>query len=429
MNQEYLNRIQWYTNARFGMFIHWGAYAVPARGEWVRSNEELSVEDYQPSVDAFHPDAYDPKAWAKAAKKAGMKYAVMTAKHHDGYCMFDTKTTDYSSMHYCHRDFIREYIEAFRNEGLKVGLYYSLIDWHHPDFPHYGDRHHPERNNVKWKDAVHHFDTYLDYMFEQVRELCTNYGTIDILWTDFSYDDMTTEKWRGTELVKMIRSLQPDIILNNRIEVSGEGFGSLLDEEPRITSGDFVSPEQIIPPAGIRNVRNEPVAWEACVTMNGSWGYTREDHWFKNSRMCIRKLVECVSKGGNLLLNVGPDEHGCIPEESLHILAEIGEWMDRNSASVYDCTFSGMNKPENGRITRNGKHLYYHIMDAPIGYIPLEGIKAEEIDHMTLLHDQRELKIAKTWITDNYPDVVFVSLGPDPLLPDETDTVIEVILK
>ena len=429
MNKEYEKRMQWYRNARFGMFIHWGVYAVPARGEWVRSDEQISLEDYQPYVDAFHPDDFHPEVWAEAAKNAGMKYVVFTAKHHDGFCMFDTKTTVYSSMHTCGRDYVREVLDAFRAAGIRTGLYYSLLDWSHPDYPHYGDRHHPERKNEAFKNTKHDFENYLVYMTEQIRELCTNYGKIDILWTDFSYDDMTCEKWHGTELVKMIRSLQPQIILNNRLEASGEGFGSLLSEHPLITSGDFVSPEQIIPPHGICNTSGEPVAWEACITMNNHWGYCRKDHWFKSSSMIIRKLVECVSKGGNLLLNVGPDEHGRIPEESLRILEETGKWMKKNSASVYGCTFSGIPKPETERITKKGNILYYHVTEAPVGYIPLPGICADDVEKIILLDDQRELKVEQTWITDNYPEIVFTSLGENPLLPDETDTVIEVTLR
>ena len=200
-SETYLQRIKWYKEARFGMFIHFGAYSVPARGEWVRSYEQLSIEDYQKYVDAFNPDDCDMEKWAKMAKNAGMKYAVLTAKHHDGYCMFNTQLTDYKSS----RDFVEEFVNAFRKEGLKVGLYFSLIDWHHQDFPHYKDRQHPERNNEKFKDVYHDFNNYLNFMHGQVNELCTNYGKIDIMWFDFSYDKMTGEKWQATKLVQMVR--------------------------------------------------------------------------------------------------------------------------------------------------------------------------------------------------------------------------------
>lgn len=181
-----------------------------------------------------------------------MRYAVLTAKHHDGFCLFDSKLTDYKSTNTkAGRDLVREYLEAFRAEGLKVGLYYSLLDWHHPDYPHYGDLHHPMRNHPECGNENRDFNRYLDYMHGQVRELCENYGKIDIMWFDFSYGEMTGEKWKAAELVNMVRSLQPDIILDNRLEVSGEGFGSLATDAPTVYSGDFVSPEQIIPPNGL----------------------------------------------------------------------------------------------------------------------------------------------------------------------------------
>jgi len=174
-----MGKTDWFTESRFGMFIHWGLYAIPARGEWVRSFERISNEDYQKYFDAFNPAGYDPASWARAAKNAGMKYAVMTAKHHDGFCLFDSKLTEYKSTNTsCKRDLIREYIDAFRAEGIKIGLYYSLIDWHHPDYPHYGDAYHPMRGNEKFKDAKHDFNNYLSYMHGQVEELCVNYGKI-----------------------------------------------------------------------------------------------------------------------------------------------------------------------------------------------------------------------------------------------------------
>ena len=270
--EAYNKRIEWFKEARFGMFIHWGLYSIPARGEWVRSTEQMSIEDYQEYFDEFNPIDYNPKEWARMAKEAGMKYVVLTAKHHDGFCLFDSQYTEYKATNTkAGRDLIREYVDAVRAEGLKVGLYYSIIDWHHPDFPHYGDRQHPMRNNEAYKDVVHNFDNYLDYMHKQVRELCTNYGQIDLLWFDFSYDHLRGEAWRATELVNMIRELQPNVIMDNRLEVSGEGYGSLATNNPQVYSGDFVSPEQIIPLEGIRDEAGRPVMWEACITMNNNW--------------------------------------------------------------------------------------------------------------------------------------------------------------
>ena len=267
--EAYQRKMKWFVNDRFGMFIHWGLYAIPSRGEWVRSTERISNEEYEPFFEEFNPIDYDPKAWAKAAKEAGMKYAVLTAKHHDGFCLFDSKYTDYKATNTpAGRDLVREYVDAFRAEGLKVGLYYSLIDWHHPDYPHYGDRQHPMRDNEAYKDHQYNFDNYLKYMHAQIEELCTNYGKIDIFWFDFSYDNLRGEAWKATELVRMIRSHLPDVIIDNRLEVSGEGFGSLVTDSPSEYSGDFVSPEQIIPPYGILDEKGRPVVWEACITMN-----------------------------------------------------------------------------------------------------------------------------------------------------------------
>lgn len=424
-------RTHWFTHDRFGMFIHWGLYAIPARGEWVRSTEQISIEDYQQYFDEFNPQNYDPAAWAKAAKNAGMKYAVMTAKHHDGFCLFDSGLTDYKSTNTpCGRDLIREYIDAFRAEGIRVGLYYSLIDWHHQDYPHYGDSNHPMRNNEKYKDVKHDFDNYLRYMHGQVEELCSNYGKIDLFWFDFSYGSLTGEAWKATELVRMIRKYQPEVLIDNRLEVSGEGFGSLLTGNPSEYSGDFVSPEQIIPPYGIRNTDNEPVVWESCITMNNNWGFAQADKYFKPADMIIKKLVECVSKDGNMLLNVGPDANGSIPDESLAILSSIGRWMRQNHKSIYGCGYSDMEKPEYGRITKNNETntLYYHVMENQVGFLPLIGINREQIKKIRLLPTGSELKIADNWITSNYKHIPFVSFGQSPLLTDQIDTVIEVEL-
>ena len=196
--EERTKRTEWYRDARFGMFIHWGLYAIPARGEWVRSVEEIPKEEYDPLIREFSVENYDPKIWAKLAKEAGMKYAVLTAKHHDGFCLFDTQLTDFKSTNApCHRDLVREFLDAFRAEGIRVGLYYSVIDWRHPDFPHYSDRNHPMRNRPEYSNENRNFDRYLDYMFGQIRELLTNYGKLDLMWFDFSYDNMKNETWKG----------------------------------------------------------------------------------------------------------------------------------------------------------------------------------------------------------------------------------------
>ena len=420
----YEARVRWFREARFGMFIHWGLYALPARGEWVRSIEKMPESEYLPYFNRFSAPDFDPRAWAKLAKAAGMKYAVLTAKHHDGFCLFDSQYTDYKSTNTPFgRDAVREFLDAFRAEGLKVGLYYSLLDWHHPDYPHAGDPNHPDREVPGITNEGRDFDRYLDYMHAQVRELCTHYGKIDIFWFDFSYGDLKGEAWRGTALTRMVRSLQPGVLIDNRLEGSGEGQGSLLSGHPTECSGDFACPEQIIPPEGLVDANGDPVTWEACVTMNNHWGYCADDPWFKPSGMLIRKLVECVSKGGNLLLNVGPDERGRIPVESQRILREIGQWMDQNSESIYGCGKADLPKPEYGRLTCKGDTLYYHLMDAPIGYVLLPGVKRGE-ESAYWLATGEEANTDSAWISGNYPGMAFVNLGENPVLPDPADTVL-----
>lgn len=426
----YEKRMQWFVQARFGMFIHWGLYAVPARGEWVRSNERMPEEKYMPFFREFDPSAADPKAWVQAAKEAGMGYVILTAKHHDGFCLFDSELTDFKSTNTpMGRDIVREFLEAGREAGLKVGLYYSLIDWHHPDFPHYGDRYHPMRSDPAASNEERDFERYLAYMHGQVKELCTRYGRLDVLWFDFSYNQLRGEAWRANELADMVRTLQPGILLNNRLEVSGEGFGSLAQGEPAPCHGDFVSPERMVPPEGLFDPQGRPLYWETCTTMNHSWGYCAGDLWYKPASLLLKKLVECVSKGGNFLLNVGPDGNGRIPRQAMDTLKYLGQWMQINGESIRGCGPSGMEKPEWGRITRRENVLYLHIYENALGPLPLYGIPAEKIRAMRLLQDGREIPLSVSWVHSDYPDMAFADLGPDPVLPDGDDTVLKVLLE
>ena len=426
----YRKRVDWFCKARFGMFIHWGLYSIPGRGEWVRSDEEMPEEAYLPYFENFDPRDFNPTAWAKAAKAAGMGYVVLTAKHHDGFCLFDSALTDFKSTNTPFgRDAVAEFLEAVRAEGLKAGLYFSLIDWHHPDYPHYGDKFHPMRNNPAAQNAHRDFDRYLDFLHGQIREICTNYGKLDLLWFDFAYDNLRGEAWRGTELMDMVRSLQPDVLIDNRIEVSGEGFGSLYQCAPTPYHGDFVTPEKMIPPQGIRDVRGNPMVWESCITMNNNWGYCPQDHNFKPAPLLIKKLVECVSKGGNMILNVGPDGDGKIPAESLEILAGIGAWMDKNSESICNCGPAALDKPEFGRITQKGTRLYFHIFENTLGPLPLMGLQKEQVASLRLLASGRSIPISTSWVHSDYPEILFADLGSNPVLPDPVDTVLEVCLK
>jgi len=419
MTKEYM---QWYLEARFGMFIHWGIYAIPARGEWVKQVESIHDSEYQSYFETFNPIHYNPQEWAQLARNAGMKYAVMTSKHHDGFCLFDSKYTDYKATNTpAGRDLVKEYVEAFREEGLKVGFYYSLLDWHHPDYPVAGDRIHPMRSHPDYQSHKGNLPRYADYVRNQVEELLTNYGKIDIIWFDFSYDDMRGEAWKATELVEMVRELQPGIIIDNRLG------GNIKAAEPEIYAGDFASPEQIIPPEGIVNELGEPVPWEACITLNDHWGYHSQDDNWKSPKTVVRALVECVSKGGNLLLNVGPTAKGEIPPESIDVLEAVGEWMHANGESVYGCGNTGMPKPEWGRWTTKSNRLYAHIFERGIGSINLRGLE-DKVDYARLLEDDSEVLLTHPWNTDDFPHDVFISFTT-PELPDDRDTVVELVFK
>lgn len=356
-------RMAWWREARFGMFIHWGLYAIPAgvwKGQelnkwphcatWTRNIFSIPTAEWEPLIKKFDPVSYNPRDWAKLAKTAGMKYAVITAKHHEGFCLFDSKLTDFTSMHApAHRDLIKEWLDAFRAEGIRVGFYYSLIDWRHPDYPVAGDSLHPERARPEALAQKRDLNKYLDYMHAQVRELMTNYGTIDVLWFDFSYDKLHGEAWRGTELMKMVRSLQPQIIVNDRVGVGG----------------DFTTPEQTIPANGTGK------DWETCMTINGTWGYRSGDQNWKSSKSLIRNLVDIASKGGNYLLNVGPTADGVIPKASVDRLADVGRWMQVNGESIYGTSASPFSQsPTWGRCSKkllpNGNmRLYLFVFDWP----------------------------------------------------------------
>jgi len=408
---DHARRIQWFTHARFGLFIHWGVYAIPARGEWYRSHAQLPQEAYDPYLQEFNPTEYDPAAWARAAKRAGMQYAVLTTKHHDGFCLFDSALTDYKATNTpAGRDLVQEYVDAFRAEGIKIGFYHSLIDWKHPGYPAWQDQTHPQRNDPAYENHPHDFDSYITYLHGQVRELLTNYGKIDIMWFDYSYEGMASETWKAADLVKMIRTLQPDIIINDRLERTS--FSTLKTAQPEYFAGDFISPEQLLPPEGVFDEAGHRVPWEACVTMNQHWGYVNQPGGYKTPRMLVRKLIECVSKGGNLLLNVGPDAKGRFPAQSLATLQEIGDWMEQNNAAIYGCGYAGITKPDFGRVTRSengaGNKIYFHVTEPPIGLVSLTGIPVENVAKVRSLADGSELRIVNDFRNRHYKDVTFV---------------------
>jgi alpha-L-fucosidase len=420
-----VDRLAWWRDARFGMFIHFGVYATLGRGEWVRSREKISDEAYQVFVDRFNPRDFDARAMARLAKRAGMKYAVMTAKHHDGFCLWDTKTTNFSAPHTpVRRDLVREYVEAFRAEGLKVGLYYSLIDWHDPDYPHFGDRFHPMREEPSWRGRAHDFNKYLDRMHAQIKELVTQYGKLDIFWFDFSYDKMAGEVWRATKLVDMVRRAQPQAILNNRL--AGDGVSAGLGY------GDFVTPEQGIPETPSLDAQGRMLPWETCLTLNNSWGYNHKDAYWKSPKQVVGALVNAVSKGGNLLLNVGPDGRGRIPPESVRVLEEVGAWLASNGDSIYGAGPADMAKPDWGRFTKKGKVLFAHVTDPPIGHLRLPGLR-EKVVAARVLGDGAQAYLATEFWGTTSGDGVWLNLT-EPThhtypMPDPIDTVFSIELR
>ena len=432
----------WFMHDRFGMFIHFGLYSVAGRHEWMKHIECTTDEVYDKYLERFNPDLFDPKEWARQAKAAGMKYAVLTTKHHEGFCLFDSQYTDYKITNTPYgKDLVREYVEAFREAGIKVGLYYSLIDWHHPDFTI--DWLHPRRfdPDAEEKSARCNFANYIEYMHNQVREIMTNYGKIDILWFDFSYKKpgygtldskekplpwmkgKAKEEWQSERLIKMVRELQPGIIINNRADVEQ----------------DTVTPEQSQPVCWPRHKETgEKMVWEVCQTFSGSWGYHRDEMTWKSPEMLIGLLINTVSRGGNLIMNVGPTGRGNFDARAVNALGVYEKWMKYNSASVYGCTEAeGFEEPRDARLTmsEDGKRLYVHLMAYPFGKIAIKGLRGK-IKNARFLHDGSELLYAEKkgyselpmfdgmadedgWVYINLPTV-----KPDVVIP-----VIEINLK
>ncbi len=378
----------WFVHDRFGLFIHWGIYSAAGRHEQVMGREQMTDEEYRRYFDHFDPDLYDPCAWAREARNAGMRYFVVTTKHHDGFCLWDTAYTDFKAPNTrAGKDLLAPMVEAFRAEGLKVGFYYSLLDWHHPEFTI--DGRHPMRDNPEFREAAKNRDMriYARYIRDQARELLTRYGKIDIMWFDFSYTHKDwgwskgkgREDWQSEELVKTVRDLQPHIILNDRLDLPG--------------AGDVITPEQFQPQRW-PEVDGKPAVWEACQTLNVSWGYDRDALHWKSSEMLVRMLIDSVSKGGNLLLNVGPNGRGEFEPKALERLRAIGEWMRLHSRSIYGCTASEFTPPPDCRYTQNGDRLYLHLFAWPYRHVHLPGL-AGRIEYAQLLNDGSEIKLRK----------------------------------
>lgn len=372
----------WFVHDRFGMFIHFGLYSAVARHEWVMKYENIHPDVYEKYFDTFNPDLFDAKKWAQYAKQAGMKYVVMTTKHHDGFALWDSKISEYKITNTpFKRDLLRELVDALRAEGLKVGFYHSLLDWHHPEFTIDGI--HPQSNDEEFKRLAKDRDMnkYVEFLHEQVRELLTDYGKIDYLWFDYSYpqDDWGwakgkgAEDWQSEKLEKLILDLQPDILLNDRIDLKR----------------GIVTPEQYQPRSPLIE-NGKPVLWEACQTMNGSWGYHRDNLDWKSADMLIKMLIDTVAKDGNLLLNIGPNGRGEFDHRSIDRLEAYQEWMRLHSRSIYGAGSSEFTTPVDCRYTQNGNKLYVHIFSWPHSHIHLEGL-ADKIAYASFLHDGSEV--------------------------------------
>ena len=335
-------RLQWWHEARFGMFIHWGLYAVNQRHEWAMEDEAIPVHEYEQFAKRFNPTTNAARAWAKLARQAGQKYMVMTTKHHEGFCLFDSKLTDYcATKQACGRDLVKEYVDAARAEGRRVGFYYSLMDWHHPD-------------GAKCATDPEARKRFVAYIHGQIRELLTNYGKIDILWYDVSWP-LDAAGWEAEKMNQMVFELQPNIVVNNRNKLDG----------------DFQTPEQRI----VSDDKGR--AWEACMTMNDSWGYQRADDNWKSPKTVVRNLITCANGGGNYLINIGPKPDGSIPEESVKIMTAVGKWMDRNGAAIYQAEPCKVHRSNYAGYTRHGNTLYVHVHFWPGEDLSIAGLKCK----------------------------------------------------
>jgi len=415
----------WFVHDRFGMFIHWGLYSLPARHEWLLSSEKLDPAAYaQRYLSRFNPTQYEPRAWACAARAAGMKYAILTAKHHEGFCLWDSAYTDYKATNTpCGQDLVAPFVEAFRAEGLRIGLYYSLLDWSHPDFTI--DVHHPLRDHpdVATLNQGRAMSRYAAYMRNQVAELLTRFAP-DILWCDFSYPQRSYNglpgkgraDWESDQLYALIRQLSPAIILNNRLDLAD-------------VRADVYTPEQIQLTQWMR-VNGEPVVWEACQTFSGSWGYHRDEDSWKSPEQLIMMLINTVANGGNLLMNVGPTALGTFDPRAQQALAVYRDWMALHGEAIYGCTQSVFPTPPDCRLTQKGDKVYVHIYAWPFKQLHLPGLGGQ-VAYARFLHDGSEVPLASSaW------ELEYLTVQPDTQLlflpvrkPEVVVPVVELTLK
>ncbi len=413
-------RMSWFRDARFGLFIHWGVYSVPAGewngktnyGEWFLEETKMPVSQYEKFATEFNPVKFDANQWVRMAKNAGMKYIVITSKHHDGFGMWPSAQTDWCIKNTpFKRDPLKELAEACKKEGITFCFYHSIMDWHHPDW---GTRR-------AWNDkatGTPDMDRYTAFMKAQLKELLTQYGPLGILWFDGEWEGPWTHD-RGVDLYNYVRGLQPKIIINNRVGKARSGMAGMDQGKERV--GDYGTPEQEIPPTGF----GPGVDWESCMTMNNHWGYNKADQNWKSTTTLIRNLIDCASKGGNYLLNVGPTSEGLIPAASVQRLAEIGDWMKVNSESVYGTQASPFDKLAWGRCTQKalsgGKtRLYLHVFERPAdGRLILPGLANKPIK-VALLDGGKALNFTTG------ENVVTITLPDGPLNPHATVVAVDI---
>jgi alpha-L-fucosidase len=391
-------RMAWWRDARFGMFIHWGLYAVPAGvwkgervkglGEWIMNEAQIPRDEYAQLARRFNPTQFDADEWVRIAKDAGMKYIIITSKHHDGFANFDSRVSSYDIVDATpyHRDAIKALASAAHRAGLRFGVYYSIMDWHHPDaqgpnYPNYNSRTATNPN----------FSRYVEtYMKPQLRELITQYPEIDVLWFDGEWiPDWSDEQ--GKSLYAWLRGMRPSLIINNRVGHSRQGMAGMSANKD--APGDFGTPEQRVPPEGLPGVD-----WETCMTLNDTWGFQSFDDGWKDTRTLVRLLIDAASKGGNFLLNVGPTAQGVIPPQSVSRLREMGDWMRANGEAVYGTTASPYGLPAWGRYTAkpSAGRTYAHVFDWPKDRrLTLTGVK-DKPRAVYLLADRKPLAVEQT---------------------------------
>lgn len=410
---------QWFTDAKLGIFIHYGIYAVKGIAEsWSFFNGRISYEDYMSQLDGFTAANFDAEYWADIIKKSGANYAVLTSKHHDGVALFDTQYSDLSVVKKtpAKRDIVKEFNEAIQKRGIRTGVYYSLIDWSHPDYPSvYEGGRVPEdlstvnrfnaptdgvQDEAKWQ-------RFLEFNNNQLRELLTNYGKVDLLWFDGDWE-RSAEQWNLPAFKEYLQSFNPDIIINSRLQ----------------GHGDYKTPEQGIP------ITRPEGPWEFCTTINSSWGYQHRDNNYKSLKQILRMFVDCISMGGNMLLDIGPMEDGTIPQRQVDTLLGLGKWIEEHKEAVYGTEEGIMQRYWAGgsTLSKDKKTLYLFVHDTPQESVCLKGLSTK-IKRASVLHSGKELtheiQGGVPWF--NIPGTTWIHITPEEA--HEHITVIKVELE